>query len=262
MSEHAFNTEYAKKYGVICATLIKNFDFWLSKNKANNNHFIAGKYWTYMSINGFCNVFPYLTEKQIRHGLDKLIKEGVIETANHNKHKYDRTLWYTFTLPFATEGKCILQFSQMDNTNMANAFPINVEPIPYTNTDTISDTNTDTKGVSKIDTAKEADEAFNGFWSVYPKKKDKEGARKKFITLFKNKELPDISILIDIVNKNKHTDDWMKDKGQFIPYAETWLNKKRWEDESEVSVIKKEKQSCKKCGAYMSNGKCPRCDDV
>lgn len=135
-------------------------------------------------------------------------------------------------------------------------------------------------GVSKIDTAisnidttketnlketnlKDINAHFNNFWSAYPKKKGREGARKKFITLFKNKELPDISILIDIINKNKHTDDWMKDKGQFIPYAETWLNKKRWEDESEVKIIKVSKKVCPVCRTFLeSNGKCPRCDDV
>ena len=26
--------------------------------------------------------------------------------------------------------------------------------------------------------------------------------------------------------------DWLKDNGQYIPYPSTWLNQKRWEDES------------------------------
>lgn len=25
--------------------------------------------------------------------------------------------------------------------------------------------------------------------------------------------------------------DWLKDKGQYIPYPTSWLNQKRWEDE-------------------------------
>lgn len=29
--------------------------------------------------------------------------------------------------------------------------------------------------------------------------------------------------------------DWLKDNGRYIPYPSTWLNQKRWEDES-VSI--------------------------
>lgn len=53
-----------------------------------------------------------------------------------------------------------------------------------------------------------------------------------------------------VQNRNKPIVDWKS-------AVRSWeLNSKRFNPD------KKEKQACPKCGAYMSNGKCPRCDDV
>ena len=42
--EHHFNIEYAKKYGILEAILIDNFQFWIAKNRANGKHFHDGYY--------------------------------------------------------------------------------------------------------------------------------------------------------------------------------------------------------------------------
>ncbi len=70
---------------------------------------------------------------------------------------------------------------------------------------------------------------FNMFWSEYPKKKAKDEALKAFKKRYK--ELPLINELVEIVKLHKETEDWKKEKGQFIPYPATWLNQGRWEDE-------------------------------
>ena len=75
-------------------------------------------------------------------------------------------------------------------------------------------------------------DAFNKFWEAYPKKRSKGQAEKAF-----KKLKPDESLLKTILEKIellKLTDDWKKDKGQFIPYPATWLNAKGWEDEIET----------------------------
>jgi len=76
------------------------------------------------------------------------------------------------------------------------------------------------------------DSAFAQFWEAYPKKRSKGQAEKAF-----KKLKPDDSLLQTILDKIellKLTDDWKKDKGQFIPYPATWLNAKGWEDEIEA----------------------------
>lgn len=75
-------------------------------------------------------------------------------------------------------------------------------------------------------------EKFETFWKAYPKKLN----RAKALTWFE-KHLPDDETFNTIMIKLemfKNTDQWQKDNGQFIPYATTWLNQKRWEDEIEV----------------------------
>ncbi len=63
--EHSFDIEHAKKYGVDVAIVLKNLQFWIMKNKANNRHFYEGRTWTYNSVKAFAELFPYWTERQI-----------------------------------------------------------------------------------------------------------------------------------------------------------------------------------------------------
>lgn len=74
---------------------------------------------------------------------------------------------------------------------------------------------------------------FERFWSAYPKKRNKETARKAF------KKLKGVSIetLLEAIEKQKRSQDWLKDGGQFIPYPATWLNAGGWEnEETETNV--------------------------
>ena len=75
---------------------------------------------------------------------------------------------------------------------------------------------------------------FDIFWNEYPKKLSKETARKAFFKI----DLDDVlfSDILNALQKHKCLDSWKKDKGQFIPYAATWINQKRWQDEIEVKV--------------------------
>ena len=74
---------------------------------------------------------------------------------------------------------------------------------------------------------------FERFWSAYPKKRNKETARKAF------KKLKGVSIetLLEAIEKQRRSQDWLKDGGQFIPYPATWLNAGGWEnEETETNV--------------------------
>lgn len=66
---------------------------------------------------------------------------------------------------------------------------------------------------------------FDRFWDAYPRKEGKQKARAAF-------EKADVSIdvLLEAIDRQKRTNQWRKDNGQFIPHPATWLNGKRWED--------------------------------
>ena len=71
-----------------------------------------------------------------------------------------------------------------------------------------------------------APEPFDLFWSAYPLKKSKKDARKAFA-----KVKAPLDTLLAALERQKKTPDWTKDGGRYIPYASTWLNGERWEDE-------------------------------
>ena len=103
MGIHYFDVDIAKEYGVNAAVIFQNIVHWVDHNRANGTNFYDGKFWTYNSNRAFCELFPYLTSKQIRSAIEKLIEEGLIETGVYNKDTRDRTLWYTLT----EKGACI-----------------------------------------------------------------------------------------------------------------------------------------------------------
>lgn len=130
-SKHFFDVKVAEEVGVVPAILYENIKFWVEKNKANQKHFHDGFYWTYNSIRAFKELFPYLTEDQIRRSLQKLIEMGYIKTGNYNETAYDRTSWYAVV----EIQESIWQKPQMDLAETQNGFVENHKPIPYINTD-------------------------------------------------------------------------------------------------------------------------------
>ena len=98
------------------------------------------------------------------------------------------------------------------------------------NNNTVLDiTSTDSKRAAREKT-KEQEESFFLFWNAYPKKKSKADAEKAFKKLKPDERLLDI--MLSTLEEQKRSTDWQRDKGQFIPYPATWLNGRRWEDES------------------------------
>lgn len=76
---------------------------------------------------------------------------------------------------------------------------------------------------------------FDRFWHSYPKRLAKGDAQKTWKKLKVNPSLLDTILMA--VEKQKQSADWQKESGKFIPYPATWLNGRRWEDETEGSGI-------------------------
>lgn len=128
--QHSFDVEIAKEFGLLEAILLKNLEYWIEKNKANNKHFHDGYYWTYNSTRAFSEIFPYVSQRQIQSALKRLEEKGIILTGNYNEEKYDRTLWYTIS----TNGINIMQKCKMDYAKKGNGFDKSAQPIPNINT--------------------------------------------------------------------------------------------------------------------------------
>lgn len=70
---------------------------------------------------------------------------------------------------------------------------------------------------------------FELFWKSYPNKKDKKKSEDKFKKI-NFKKYPFEQIMASL-EKQKHSEAWLKDNGKFIPMASTWINNERWNDE-------------------------------
>ena len=78
---------------------------------------------------------------------------------------------------------------------------------------------------------KSTDDGFATFWHAYPKKVGKWAAEKAW-----SKLKPDLTAVLQSIERARATEQWRKDGGQFIPHPATWLNQRRWEDEPDTST--------------------------
>lgn len=138
---HFFSVDDAKNYGINAAIILQNIRHWVYENQARGHNFHDGKFWTFNSVSAFCNIFDYMTEKQIRGALDQLEEDGILVSGNYNKHGFDKTKWYTLSEKclsnphydsFALQGKR----SALQGERFApegERFAPEGEPIPYIN---------------------------------------------------------------------------------------------------------------------------------
>ena len=66
---------------------------------------------------------------------------------------------------------------------------------------------------------------FEQFWQAYPKKVGKLDAERAF-----QKAKAPIDQLLSAVERQKKSDQWIRENGRFIPNPATWLNQGRWDD--------------------------------
>lgn len=208
---HTFDPVDAEKYGILEAVLLSNIRWWVEKNKANGRHFHDGRYWTYNSAKAFTKLFHYASQQQIQRALKRLEDAGVLKIGNYNSNPYDHTKWYSAVI--------------IDSSNLINHEVKFDQP---SNTDVNTDVN------SKKVIASQEDLSFDIFWKAYPKKTNKEFAKRVFAKLkvdrdLLNKIINSLSIQTRTIWKDKDT--------QYIPHPSTWLNGKRWEDEVAAPVM-------------------------
>lgn len=70
---------------------------------------------------------------------------------------------------------------------------------------------------------------FDRFWSAYPRKIGKDKAAQAFAKRKPDAEM--IEVMLGAIEVQKLSEQWRKDKGQFIPHPSTWINGGRWMDE-------------------------------
>ena len=70
-------------------------------------------------------------------------------------------------------------------------------------------------------------ERFDGFWAFYPRGENKQGAIRAWDKLKPSDDL--IDQMAVALKAQKQTESWQQGIG--VPYASTWINQRRWEDD-------------------------------
>ena len=94
--------------------------------------------------------------------------------------------------------------------------------------------NLEAKAKAKAESESQLLKKFELFWSAYPNKKSKKTAFEKFKRIdFKKTSFESIMISLE---KQKQSDDWTKNGGQYVPMPQTWIFNERWTDEIQAPV--------------------------
>lgn len=175
---------------------------------------------SYTDVDGSC--FPSIATICKDTGFSKSTVIRALNWCEKNKLIYRshtaKSTTYTFN--------CITEDIMKDETGVCQTHEVdsNITKVDFTKSN-IANT-TLTSGASQKPT-------FDMFWSAYPKKRDKGHARLAFK---KHSRTTDPAIIIAGAHAYA---EFVKQAGtdpQFIPYATTWLNGERWEDDLESEL--------------------------
>lgn len=91
---HSFDTDIAGLVGVNAAIIYESIRWWCLKHKVDGTNYYDGNWWVFNSRRAWCELFPYLSEQNIKTALSKLVNAGLVIKGNYNNGKFDRTNWY------------------------------------------------------------------------------------------------------------------------------------------------------------------------
>lgn len=82
---------------IFIANLASWLRFNIDKEKPEQRNIHNSRSWSYNTIKDLQNYFDFWSVKNIRTIIKHCQQEGLILIGNFNKHKYDKTSWYTLT---------------------------------------------------------------------------------------------------------------------------------------------------------------------
>jgi hypothetical protein len=132
---------------------------------------------------------------------------------------------------------------QLNNPKVAKGIEIGLENAPQGLKDRLSIEydilpHSNSNSNSNSNTKKERLSLFNSFWNLYPRKVAKGVAEKSFKRLLLLNK--DVDIILKDIESRKKSEAWLKEEGKFIPHPSTYLNQRRWEDETkDAEPVKK-----------------------
>lgn len=181
MSRHSFNPEIATRLGINAAVIYENIIWWCERNAVKGRNIHDGNAWTFNSVCAFQKLFPYLTNKQVRTALERLVAADLLEVGNFNEDARDRTKWYALAKGTEAFARQVL----LHLPDKARTLAPEGEPLPDSKPD-IKHTPIPPGGFSLFSEKEErgtdlegsdpVEEGFKEFWNqIWPAHKRKTG---------------------------------------------------------------------------------------
>ena len=183
------------------------------------------------------------TEKKVSSWLAELVNGGLVATyrgedgrqylklLSWDKHQNRRATKPKYPLPQEIDNTCSQEVSS-DNSDTCAQMQANSSV--NVNENVFENVNEKRKRVSAQRGAG-VDDAFDQFWSVYPRKVGKKDAVKVWNQIRPNPDLT--NQIVQGVERWKRSEQWTKDDGRFIPYPATFLRGERWNEYDRAEVI-------------------------
>ena len=151
------------------AIILQHFWFW-HQNNDGKEHAMKDDHpypWTYNTIAKIAEIFPYMTEREVRLSIQRLEENKYIVVSSFNKFKFDKTKWYSLTeksVQIFTSGELQNVKSEEQNVTprLQKVKPSgqNVNTIPYNKTDNKGYNKTHDKKLKDLGTESLLDDSF------------------------------------------------------------------------------------------------------
>ena len=115
---HSFDKDIAVAYGLPEAIILNHIQFWIEQNEANKLNYYDGSYWTYNTTKAFAEIFPYLSQRQMKEYSKPEIITNLPMIAHCGMHLPKKVF------PLCKNVKWNIPKCQMDLTHRCNLYQI------------------------------------------------------------------------------------------------------------------------------------------
>lgn len=95
---HSFNVQLAKMVGLTEAILLQHFYFWHQRARNLPDMLRDGRVWFYRSVAEMREVFPYLSDANVRTAIQHLIDRGLVVKGDYSSASMYKATWYSLTI--------------------------------------------------------------------------------------------------------------------------------------------------------------------
>lgn len=201
------------------AILLQKIHGWLQCTPKEH----VGRSWIYNTYKSWHEQLPFMSESTIKRAIKNLIDKGIVITENFNKSTFDKTLWYSIDYEKLNEIVEISDSVKMTSGLGQNDLTIVSNRTNYTNNN--YNNNYNNKEIYK--------ESFEELWKLYPNKKGKTEAYKKFTKAIKDGV--SIEIIKDGILRYINYIQLEHVEPKYIKNGSTWFNQHCWEDDYTVN---------------------------